>query len=210
MIHTNFVTWLSSSLNQFVSELFWPLACSSYMCNHYFFLSFFSVQIVNSLCWLPWQMPHQCFQCFDFIDIFKCVFCVVNCVVMGQNYKNERFRLTLSQTTNFGLFQTERVCRQQFQFWWKRKESSLNGQKTLWEKEKLLVTSNFSFPHSMFKRLLLQTRKNQGLFGKGLKESFQHTAPTLPCHHRTLYMPSWATPTPRGVPIWFTWLSSFP
>ena len=34
--------------------------------------------------------------------------------------------------------------------------------------EKLLVTSNFSFSHSVFKRLVLQTRKNQGLFGKGL------------------------------------------
>ena len=40
--------------------------------------------------------------------------------------------------------------------------------KTLWEKEKLLVTSNFSFSQSVFKRLVMQTRKNQGLFGKGL------------------------------------------
>ena len=40
--------------------------------------------------------------------------------------------------------------------------------KTLWEKEKLLITSNFSFSRSVFKRLLLQTHKNQGLFGKGL------------------------------------------
>ena len=38
----------------------------------------------------------------------------------------------------------------------------------MWEKEKLLVTSNFSFSHSVFKRLLLQTHKIQGLFGKGL------------------------------------------
>ena len=29
--------------------------------------------------------------------------------------------------------------------------------------------SNFSFSHSVFKRLVLQIRKNQGLFGKGLK-----------------------------------------
>ena len=48
-------------------------------------------------------------------------------------------------------------------------EISQNGLKTLWEKEKLLVTSNFSFSHSVFKRLVLQTRKNQGLFGKGLR-----------------------------------------
>ena len=51
----------------------------------------------------------------------------------------------------------------------KMAESSQNEQKTLWEKEKLLVTSNFSFSSSVFKRLVLQTRKNQGLFGKGLK-----------------------------------------
>ena len=47
-------------------------------------------------------------------------------------------------------------------------ESSPKGLKTLLEKEKLLVMSNFSFSHSIFKRLLLQTRKNQGLFGKVL------------------------------------------
>ena len=48
-------------------------------------------------------------------------------------------------------------------------ESSPNEEKTLWEKEKLHVMSNFSFCNSVFKRLVLQTRKNQGLFGKGLK-----------------------------------------
>ena len=40
---------------------------------------------------------------------------------------------------------------------------------TLWEKEKLLVASDFSFSHSVFKRFVLQTHKNQGLYGKGLK-----------------------------------------
>ena len=47
-------------------------------------------------------------------------------------------------------------------------ESYPKGQKTLWEKEKLLVMSNFCFSHSVFKRLILQTGKNKGLFGKGL------------------------------------------
>ena len=50
-------------------------------------------------------------------------------------------------------------------------ESSSNVWKTLWEKEKLLVTSNFSFSYSVFKSLVMQTRKNQGLFGKGLKKA---------------------------------------
>ena len=47
--------------------------------------------------------------------------------------------------------------------------SSPNGLEILWEKEKLLVTSNFSFSHSVFKRLFLQTHKNQGFFWKGLR-----------------------------------------
>ena len=42
--------------------------------------------------------------------------------------------------------------------------------KTLWEKQKLLIMSNFLFSLSVFKRLVLQTRKNQGLFGKGLSK----------------------------------------
>ena len=36
------------------------------------------------------------------------------------------------------------------------------------EKGEIARSSNFSFPRSIFKRLVLHTRKNQGLFGKGL------------------------------------------
>ena len=69
-------------------------------------------------------------------------------------------------------------------------ESSQKDRKTLWEKEKLLVASNFSFSHSVFKRPVLQTRKNQGLFGKGLngyqkdkkKRAPQNTAALLDFH----------------------------
>ena len=35
-------------------------------------------------------------------------------------------------------------------------------------KEKLLIMSNLSFSISVFKRLVQQTHKNQGMFGKGL------------------------------------------
>ena len=38
----------------------------------------------------------------------------------------------------------------------------------IWEKEKSLIMSNFSFSHRVFKRLVLQTRINQGLLGKEL------------------------------------------
>ena len=49
-------------------------------------------------------------------------------------------------------------------------ESSPKWLTTLWEKEKLLVMSNFSFSHSVFKRPVLLTRKNQSLFGKVLRK----------------------------------------
>ena len=42
-----------------------------------------------------------------------------------------------------------------------------------WEQEKLLIMSNFSFSHSVFKRLSFLHSKNQGLFGKGFN-SFQN------------------------------------
>ena len=47
-------------------------------------------------------------------------------------------------------------------------ESSPGGLKTLWEKGKLLIMSNFPFSHSVFNRFMLKTHKNKGLFGKGL------------------------------------------
>ena len=47
-------------------------------------------------------------------------------------------------------------------------ESYPKALKTLWEKEKSLVTSNLSFSHSVFKGLVPQTCKSRGLFGKGL------------------------------------------
>ena len=64
-------------------------------------------------------------------------------------------------TLNFILFQTQRVCRQ-VSVMMKIAESSPNGSITLWEKEKLLVTSNFSFSHHVFTSLVLQTQNKSG------------------------------------------------
>ena len=50
----------------------------------------------------------------------------------------------------------------------KMAESYPNGYKTLWEKEKLLITSNFSFSLSVFKRLVSQGRQKVSLCGNGL------------------------------------------
>ena len=47
----------------------------------------------------------------------------------------------------------------------------------LWEKEKLLVTSNFSFSHSAFKRLVSQGRKKVLLCGNELNCLSVHLSP---------------------------------
>ena len=78
-------------------------------------------------------------------------------------------RLTHYQTTNFRLFQTERVCRRQFQIWRRWQKVNQTGRKHCWKKEKLLVTSNFSFYHSVFERLVSQRSQKVSLCGNGLK-----------------------------------------
>ena len=64
--------------------------------------------------------------------------------------KEAKGSLTLSQTTNFRLFQTMNLQTKVSNFT-KMAEHSPNRLKTFW-----LVTSNFSFSHSVFKRLVLQ------------------------------------------------------
>ena len=56
--------------------------------------------------------------------------------------------------------------------------NSQKGYKTLWKKEKWLIMSHFSFSHSVFKRLVLQTHKKQGLFRKGLRHNPKFNLPS--------------------------------
>ena len=65
-------------------------------------------------------------------------------------------------------------------------ESSPNGWKTLWEKEKLLVTSNFSFAHIVIKRLVLQISKNKESFLNGLKTEKFEKKKNVPGKNRIL------------------------
>ena len=128
-----------------------------------------------------WQNFSPCqiqISCRWQLDVDKIMRIVIkraeNIVRNGENAGNNDFLhfpvfLTLSQKTNFRLFQTESVCRQQFWIWWKWWRVLQQGRKHCGKKEKLLITSNFSFTHSVFKRLVLQTLKNQDLFGKGIK-----------------------------------------
>ena len=73
--------------------------------------------------------------------------------------------LTLSHTTNLGL---REFADDNFRFDENGRKFSKRTENVVGKKEKLIVTSNFSFSQSVFKRLVLQTHKNKGLFGKGL------------------------------------------
>ena len=79
--------------------------------------------------------------------------------------------LNLSQTTTFRLFQTDKTL-QTILSLMNMTEKSPNGQKTLGEKEKLLVTSNLSFSHSVFKRLYSRHIKKKGSCGRVLRTFF--------------------------------------
>ena len=52
--------------------------------------------------------------------------------------------------------------------------NDLIEQKTLLEKEKLLVTSNFFFSHNVFKSCLLLMRQNDYLWSKGLRRHHEN------------------------------------
>ena len=53
---------------------------------------------------------------------------------------------TLSQTTNFTLFQIERVCRRQFQVWWKWRKVLLKGRKHCGKRRNCLWRAISPFP----------------------------------------------------------------
>ena len=86
----------------------------------------------------------------------------------GKLLKNNLLVLTHYKTTNFRLFQTETVCSGQCQIWQKWKKENQTSRNHCGEKENLLVTSNFSFSHSIFKRLLFQRHQKVSLCGNGL------------------------------------------
>ena len=110
-------------------------------------------------------MPHQRFQRFDYNSNQTS-----GTNIIGPQVLKSAF-LTLSQTTNFRLFQTDKSLQTTISNLLKMVESSpkrkkKKRRKLLWEKKKLLVTSNFFFSHSIIKRIVLKTRKNKSLFAK--------------------------------------------
>ena len=71
--------------------------------------------------------------------------------------------LTLSQTKNFRHFPNSKSLQTTISNFIKMAESIRNRQKTLWKKEKMLVTSNFSFSQDLYCRHV----KTSGSLGKG-------------------------------------------
>ena len=71
--------------------------------------------------------------------------------------------------TNFRLFQTKEFADDNFKFDENGRKFPKEIENTVWKRRNCSFRAISPFPHRVFKRLVLQTRKNQGLFGKGLK-----------------------------------------
>ena len=54
---------------------------------------------------------------------------------------------------------------------WGKSSDSVKKKKTLWEEEKLLVTSNFFYSHNVFKSCLLLMGQNEYLWSKVLRRN---------------------------------------
>ena len=96
-------------------------------------------------------MPHQCFQCFD--TLLEGKLSLINPLydmpILGSPNSVANSDMMSKNMDKWGY-------------------NYLIEQKTLWEKEKLLVTSNFSFSHNVFKSCLLLIPQNEHLWSKGL------------------------------------------
>ena len=73
--------------------------------------------------------------------------------------------LILSQTTNFRIFQTERLVRQQFQLWWKWQQVFQKGRKHCWNRRNRSLWAISPFPTVFPKDLY--GRHVKTIFGKG-------------------------------------------
>ena len=74
---------------------------------------------------------------------------------------------------NFGVFQFKNKYRYDVKNMDKWGYNYLIDLKALWDKEKLLVTSNFCFSDNVFKSCLVLVCQNEYLWSKGLKLIFQ-------------------------------------
>ena len=76
------------------------------------------------------------------------------------------FLLTLSQTTNSGLFQTQRVCRRQFQIWWKWQKCLQMVRKRCGKRRNCSLRAISPFPTVFSKDLYYRHVKTRACLGK--------------------------------------------
>ena len=76
-------------------------------------------------------------------------------------------RLSLSQTTIFRLFQTERGCRRQFQIWWKLPKVLRKGRKHCGKRRNCSLWEVSPFPTVFSNDFYCRHVKTRACFGKG-------------------------------------------
>ena len=86
--------------------------------------------------------------------------------ITGAYYASNLRQLTLSQTTYFRLFQTERVCRRQFQIQWKWQKSLQMGRKQCEERRNCSLRAISPFPTAFSKDLSCRHLKTSACLGK--------------------------------------------
>ena len=127
--------------------------------------------MTNSL-WVKWwnlYSPFFFFICTLFQKLFSLRYVQTDKHYNGYTkVRRTTTNLTLSQKTNFGLFQTERVCRLQFQIWWKWHEVSQKGRKHCGNMRNCSLWEISPFP-IVFSKDLYCRHKNKGFFGKRLR-----------------------------------------
>ena len=110
--------------------------------------------------WIPSQWPiNPQKECWPAITCSQ-VLCAVDWGV-------RHFHLTLSQTTNFGLFQIERLCRRQFQITWKLQKVLLKGRKHCGKRRNWSLRAISPFPSVFSKDLYCRRVKTRACLGKG-------------------------------------------
>ena len=86
-------------------------------------------------------------------------------ILLGDNnYWNS---ITLSQMSNFRLLQTERVCRQQFQIWWKWQKVLQKGREHCRKRRNYSLRAISPFPAVFSKDLYCRQVKTRACLGKG-------------------------------------------
>ena len=83
--------------------------------------------------------------------------------------------LSLSQTTNFGLFQTYRGCRRHFQIWWKWHKVLQMRRKHCGKRRNCSLRAISPFPTVFSKDLYCRHVKTRACLGKGYGLSIYYT-----------------------------------